>query len=187
MSRLPNLARPPLRLRPALAERLRPLGAWWAAREARERRALRWGGGLLVPVVLVFGLWLPLTERVHKLETRVVEARTQVAEMRGMHAWWRSRPGSVSRAAVAVDLAARLEAELRTALPAFKGSVRSSDDGVELLVETVSFDALLPWLAQVARRDGLFAREVQLTALSAGAAPGAGLVGGRVRLQAAGE
>lgn len=190
MSRLPTLAKQPLRLRPALAERLRPLRAWWRARDARERRALRWGAGILLPIVLVFGFWLPLDERVRKLEVRVAEARAQLAEMRGMHAWWRSRPGATARAVLPAGLAVRLEAELRAAVPDFKGSVRASDDGVDLLFEAASFDALLPWLAQVARRDGLFAHEVQLAALTVGAAPssaGAGLVGGRVRLQAAGE
>lgn len=186
MSRLPKLAKRPLRVSPGLQERLRPLDAWWRARAAGERRTLRWGAALLLPVVLVFGVWLPLTERVHKLEARVVEARAQLAEMRGMHALWRSRPGTAARAALPIDLAARLEGDLRAALPAFNGSVRTSEDGVELLFEAASFDALLPWLAQVARRDGLFPREVQLAAVKA-TASGAGLVGGRIRLQAAGE
>lgn len=188
MSRLPKLAQRSLRLRPALGQRLRPLNAWWLARDARERRTLRWAAGLLLPVILVFGLWLPLSERVRKLEARVADGRAQVAEMRGMQAWWRSRPGMGAHAALPVDLAARLEGDLRAAQPAFKGSVRASEDGIELLLEAASFDALLPWLAQVARRDGLFPREVQLVAVTTPSpAAGAGLVAGRVRLQAASE
>ena len=184
MSRLPKLVKQPLR--PVLGDRLRPLRAWWLARDVRERRALRWGAGVLLPIVLVFGFWLPLTERVQKLEARVAEARAQLAEMRGMHAWWRSRPGATARPVLPVGLTARLEAELRAAVPDFKGSVRASDDGVELMFEAAAFDTLLPWLAQVARRDGLFAHEVQL-ATPTGGGSAAGLVGGRVRLQAGGE
>ena len=177
-----------MRARRALAQRLRPLDAWWAARDARERRALRWGGAFLLPIVLVFGFWLPLTERIQKMEASVAAQRAQVAEMRGMQAWWRSRPGSTTPAAPALGLAGRLETELREGIPGFRGSVRASEDGVELRLEAVAFDALLPWLAQVGRRDGLFPSEVQLAAVTTSSPlGGAGLVSGRVRLQAASE
>jgi type II secretory pathway component PulM len=177
----------PASLRQTFRQRLQPLHAWWQARQARERRALRWGAFVLLPLLVIFGLWLPLSERVRKIEAQVVQARAQTAEMRGMRDAWGGKGKATARAALPLDLAPRIEAELRSGVPGFKGSVRAGDEGVEVLLEAVAFDALLPWLALLGRRDGLFPREVQLQPVASGASSGAGLVGGRIRLQAAGQ
>lgn len=163
--------------------RLEPLYAWWQTREPSEKRTLRWGAIVLFPLLLIFGLWLPLDEHVQKLEARVFNARAELTEMRGMQSWIKATnsDATTTRAALPPDLPSRLEDELQRTVPEFGGQVRANAGGIDIQIRTASFDALIPWLARLAREEGLFTVELQLS-------PGrrTGLVEGRVRLQAEG-
>lgn len=148
----------------------------WQTLAARERRALVFGAAVLGPLLLVFGLALPLSDQLARLERRGAVLTHQLAELRAMHAWLQANAAPVPAADGVAAAAARLDAEL-VALPGFQGSVRLAGDGVDVLIEAAPFDPLLLWLDGVQRRERLFPAEVRLAAR-----PEAGRVGGRVRL-----
>jgi general secretion pathway protein M len=165
--------------------------AWWRARAPRERSALAGGAAVLLPLLLVFGLALPATERIRRLEDRSSVLERQLSEMRAMQAAMKARGGMAhaaedagatgpADAAGAAALSARLESEL-AALPGFKGSARVAEGGVagaiDITVESAPFDALVVWLERVQKRERLFVAEAKFTSLAE-----AGRVGGRIRL-----
>ena len=162
-----------------------PLQTAWQARLPRERRALQGGALVLLPLLCVFGFYLPLVEHVEKLQRSVPQDRAKLAEIQAQRAWLQSKPpraaGAELRTALPPDLASRLESELQAKLPGFKGSVRSSENAIDVVLEAAPFDALLAWMVPLARRDGLFAVDVQLLPA------GSGWVAGRLRLQADSE
>ena len=145
-----------MKLPPALAN-------WWAARLPRERRVLTWGAGLLVPLVLVFGIALPGIERVRALQDRVQAQDRQLAEMRSIREALRAgtavKPVGDSPVPDAA-LAARLEASAAAELGGFRGSLRMTEEGLVLGIDSAPFDDLLGWLEKMQKRERLFAAEV---------------------------
>ena len=160
------------------------LATWWSARLPRERRVLAWGGGLLVPLVLVFGIALPGIERVHTLQDRIQAQDRQLVEMRSIREALRAgaaaKPVGDSPIPDAA-LAARLEASAAAELGGFRGSLRMTEEGLVLGIDSAPFDDLLGWLEKIQKRERLFAAEARLVAV---AEPGR--VGGRIRFAAGG-
>lgn len=68
-------------MRAALAGRLAPLGARWAALEPRQRWVIAAGGAILLLGFLVAYVWLPLERDRAALKKRLPELRTQLAGM----------------------------------------------------------------------------------------------------------
>ena len=154
----------------------------WRERQPRERRLIAAAAIVLVPAVLIFGVLLPVHDRLRTLEDDVPRLRTQLALMQEMGARSAGSAAAASGSgAVARDLVARVEAALG-APGGFRGTVTRSDSGVDIVVEEAGFDALLDSLARLQRNDALFATE---TRLQAGAAPGG--VSGRIRLGTGGS
>lgn len=149
----------------------------WRERQPRERRLIAAAAIVLVPAVLIFGVLLPVHDRLRALEDDVPRLRTQLALMQEMAARAAgSGTAGAGSSAVSRDLVARVEAAL-AAHGGFRGSVTRSDSGVDVVVEEAAFDALLARLATLQRSDAVFAVE---TRLQAGTRPGT--VSGRIRL-----
>ena len=136
--------------------------AWWDRLQSRER----WIIGLAVPLALaLLGwslLWEPLGRQQRDLATRVAVLHEDLAWLRQSAA--QLTVGSAQDAGVprftgsalsAVESglqAARLNGGLKQLSPAGEGRVR-------VVLEGVSFDALVAWLEQLERDVGLGAEE----------------------------
>lgn len=136
--------------------------AWWDRLQARER----WIVGLAAPLgLMVLGwsmLWEPLGrhrdalgQRVTALHEDLAWLRQHAAQLVGRDAQGAGVPRFTGSALSAVEAglqAARLNGGLKQLSPAGEGRVR-------VVLEGVSFDALLAWLEQLERDVGLGAEE----------------------------
>lgn len=170
------------RLRMKAPKALISCADYWRSMNASERRAILFGAAVLTPLILVFGVWLPVSDRVAALENRLTERELQLANMRALLSTTGRLAANPSESPATtrpqtVDLPARIEAQLRNALPTFKGSVRAVEGGFELTLESGGFDALMQWISEQARRDAFFVLEAQLSPVM----KSPGLVGGRIR------
>jgi len=156
---------------------------WWEGLQARERRVLAIGAGVLVAMLGWALLWHPLSHARAELTARVARQHDDLAWMRqalaevkvlraqGAHA--RADRQGKSLLALA-DVSARgagLTGALKRVEPAGSDSVRVN-------LEIADFDALVNWLDALARDYG-----VQATDFSADKIEGIGLVNARVTLQ----
>jgi len=157
--------------------------SWWEGLQARERRVVAIGAGVLGLMLGWALLWYPLQHARADLATRVAHQHDDLAWMRqalaevktlraqGAHA--RADRQGKSLLALA-DVSARgagLTGALKRVEPAGSDSVRVN-------LEIADFDALVNWLDALARDYG-----VQVTDFSADKIEGIGLVNARVTLQ----
>ena len=158
--------------------------AFWHARNAGERRLLRIALWFALPTVLVFGLLLPLRDRVAVLERQIPALRLQAAAVRAMHdelaalpAAARTAPEDATRRQPAAIGVERLRARIDARVAGFSGTLGGNPNGFELAIEHAPFNALLQWLAEVQRDEALFVVEARFSALEPD-----GSVAGRVLL-----
>lgn len=131
---------------------------------------------ILVPTVMLFGVVLPVHERLRVLERNVPQLRTQLVLMQEMAARSAGKGGNgATDLVMARDLVGRVEARLMAG--GFRGTVTRSASGIDIVVEQAGFDSLLEDLAVLQRSEALFASESRLQA-----GPRPGLVSGRLRL-----
>jgi type II secretory pathway component PulM len=153
----------------------------WQQRPVHEQRLALFAVAVLAPLLVIFGVLLPLRDRIAALEKRVDGMRVQVAAMRDMQARISRSGGQVTAVS---PLPADIVSRLRDSLAAhgdFRGTLARNDRGVELLIEHVRFDALLAWLSATARRDGLVASELRVAGTG-----DPGIVAGRLQLSQGG-
>ena len=155
----------------------------WQRFDARERRIVVIGSGLVALMLGWAFLWHPLAQKRAELRESVDAQRRDLAYVRVgaaeverlRTAGTRSKPDRQGRSLLALaDATARgagLESAMRRVEPVGASSVRVS-------FEFASFDALVDWLANLSRDYG-----IETSDLSADRADGVGLVNARVTLQ----
>lgn len=162
------------------ALRMRLRGAWEGL-APRERRLLVAGGtglGLLLAILL---LWLPLQKDLARLRAAVPRETEQLAHMRAQADTVRPL---LQRAAVASPAGGALSAAEQSAdahgVRGFLTRIEAEgNDGVQVALDAVPFNALLSWLADLRDNHALVVDSATVDAL---AAPGT--VNVRIRLRA---
>jgi type II secretory pathway component PulM len=114
-------------------------------------------GGVVIGLIVVFGVILPLDRNVARTHERVVTKQADLAWMRGVTPELiaagpaPATPTSQRSMLVVVDGAAR-EAGLGTALTS---SEPSGAGGLQVRLEKAPFDAVVAWLARLSEQDGI--------------------------------
>ncbi|MBK1691695.1 general secretion pathway protein GspM [Ectothiorhodospira mobilis] len=134
--------------------------SWWNELAPRDRRVLRLGGIALALILLWWGLWLPLTDRVARSQQSVAELRADLAWMQAAAQVVRSARGQEEPPPVhrgersllgGVDATAReagLGGSLRRVQPEGEGRVR-------VWMDDAPFDDIVQWLDRLQRRHGV--------------------------------
>src|SRR5690349_13472365 len=127
---------------------------WFAALSERERRMVL-AGAVLAPLLLVFGVLLPLDRSVAHAHDRLLKKRNDLAWMQGVAPELAAAPQSPSAAGesllVIVDRSAR-ESGLAGSLA---GSEPAGPGGLSLRLQKAPFDTLIAWLARLAQQNGI--------------------------------
>ena len=126
----------------------------------RERRTVVGGGAALILVVLYFGIWLPLTDKMDALGRSVMQKRQDVAWMRQAAAEVRQLKGTSAASSTASGSRSLLGVINQTARPLLKGAVvkrveEEQRDSVRVWIEQTAFDDLMRWLDLLERRHGV--------------------------------
>lgn len=144
--------------------------SFWDGLKERERRILLIGAPLGLLLLGWALLWQPLGRARTELGQRVTQLNSDLAWLRQSAAQLSGSTQNVPRfsgsALSAVEsglTAARLNAGLKQLSPVGEGRVR-------VVLEAVSFDALLAWLEQLERDYGLGAEEFSARQVAPGAA-----------------
>ena len=120
----------------------------------RELRMLQIGA-VLAPLLLVFGVLLPLDHSVAQTHARLMKKRTDLAWMQGIAGEIRAAPQPPSVAGesllVIIDRSAR-ESGLGDALA---GSEPAGPQRLSLRLQKAPFDALMVWLGRLAQQNGI--------------------------------
>ena len=131
----------------ALDERLAQLSQ-------RERRILQ-VGALLAPILLVFGVLLPLDHSVAQTHARVLKKSNDLEWMQSVASELRAAPQPPATAGesllVIVDRSAR-ESGLAQALA---GSEPAGPQSLSVRLQKAPFDGLMSWLGRLAQQNGI--------------------------------
>lgn len=134
--------------------------AWFAALESRERQLLLAGGAVLIVLLVYLGVWEPLQGKVRSLNQTVQDQQDTLAWMQGAVAQAKAlRASGPARGQLAtgqsllslVDSSARA----RQLGGALKRVQPEGDRQVHIWMEAASFDALVDWLAELDRTQGV--------------------------------
>jgi general secretion pathway protein M len=144
------------------------IAQWFAALSGREQRIVQIGA-LLVPLLLVFGVLLPLDRSVSQAHERLLKKRNDLAWMQGVAPELAASPQPPSAAGesllVIVDRSAR-ESGLAGALA---GSEPAGPGALSLRLQKAPFDTLVAWLARLAQQNGI---RVDSATIDSAGAPG---------------
>lgn len=144
------------------------IAQWFAALSVREQRILQ-VGGVLVVLILVFGVLLPLDRSVAQAHERLLKKRNDLAWMQGVAPELAAAPQPPSVAGesllVIVDRSAR-ESGLAGALA---GTEPAGPGGLSLRLQKAPFDTLIAWLARLAQQNGI---RVDSASIDSAGAPG---------------
>ena len=144
------------------------IAQWFAALSRREQRIVQISA-VVVPVLLVFGVLLPLDRSVAQLHERLLKKRADLAWMQGVAPELAASPQPPSAAGesllVIVDRSAR-ESGLATALA---GSEPAGPGALSLRLQKAPFDTLIAWLARLAQQNGI---RVDSATIDSAGAPG---------------
>lgn len=159
------------------------MNAWWAGLAPRERVILI--VGMLVLAVLL--IWLAIVE---PLANQRASLHSEVATLSADHDWMQQVATEVRRRAAAQpgSGAGKLGngsvltlVEVSANASGIRGAmerIQPEGQGARLWFDRVSFDALMRWLAELEKRQGL---QISQLAVDAGSAPG--LVSARVLVE----
>ncbi|HEX4619359.1 MAG TPA: type II secretion system protein M [Steroidobacteraceae bacterium] len=141
---------------------------WFTALSERERRMVL-AGAVLAPLLLIFGVLLPLDRSVAHAHDRLLKKRNDLAWMQGVAPELAAAPQPPSAAGesllVIVDRSAR-ESGLAGSLA---GSEPAGPGGLSLRLQKAPFDALIAWLARLAQQNGI---RVDSASIDSAGAPG---------------
>jgi type II secretory pathway component PulM len=141
---------------------------WFTALSESERRMVL-AGAVLAPLLLIFGVLLPLDRSVAHAQDRLLKKRNDLAWMQGVAPELAAAPQPPSAAGesllVIVDRSAR-ESGLAGSLA---GSEPAGPGGLSLRLQKAPFDALIAWLARLAQQNGI---RVDSASIDSAGAPG---------------
>jgi type II secretory pathway component PulM len=144
------------------------IAQWFQALSEREQRIVQIGA-ILVPLLLVFGVLLPLDRSVAQAQERLLKKRNDLAWMQGVAPELAASPQPPSAAGesllVIVDRSAR-ESGLAAAMA---GSEPAGPGGLSLRLQKAPFDTLIAWLARLAQQNGI---RVDSASIDSAGAPG---------------
>lgn len=144
------------------------LTEWLAQLSPRERRIVG-AGAILAPLLLVFGVLLPLDHSVAQAHARLLKKRTDLEWMQGVApelAASPQPPGAGGESLlVIVDRSAR-ESGLSGSL---SGSEPAGPGALSLRLQKAPFDVLVVWLARLAQQNGI---RVDSATIDSAGAPG---------------
>ncbi len=148
------------------------MNAWWTALAPRERRILVLGGIALVLILAWIAVWEPLVQGRSALRSDVARLSAEAVWMEQTSDEVRRRarleqrspalPSGGSSVLTLIEVSANA-AGLRSALT----RVQPEGEGARLILEAVSFDALMGWLAELEQRQGLQVSQLALEATEA--------------------
>jgi general secretion pathway protein M len=127
---------------------------WYAGREPREQRVLRFGA-IALALVLLFGIWFSLHGRLNAADARLADKRSDLAWLRSQAPALANRPAGPLRTeeslVVLIDRVAR-ESGIAAALA---GSQQSGSNGYRVRLEKAPFDGMVSFLSQLTQRYGV--------------------------------
>jgi general secretion pathway protein M len=155
------------------------LRTWYERQSERDQRVLRWGG-VVVVIIVIAGVLVPL-------QRGLTNARTHLAEQQADLVWMRSMAPTLAAAGpgpaatptneslvVLIDRTAR-ESGLAQALT---GSQPSGKGGMRVQLENADFNLLIGWLSRLGSQLGVRVENASVTASG-----GVGVVNATVLLQ----
>jgi general secretion pathway protein M len=121
----------------------------------REQQLVKYGG-LVVVLILIFGVLVPLNSSVSKARARVSKKQADLVWMKSVAPVLAAsgpahQPGNGESLIVIVDRSAR-ESGLGSALA---GSEPSGPGGIQVRMEKASFDAMIGWLSRLSQQNGI--------------------------------
>ncbi|GGE42691.1 type II secretion system protein M [Halopseudomonas oceani] len=159
------------------------MNAWWSGLAPRERRILLLGGLALVLILAWVAIWEPLVQGRSALRSEVARMSAEAVWMEQASDEVRRRarleqrapalPGGGGSVLTLIEVSANA-AGLRSALT----RVQPEGEGARLILDDVSFDALMGWLAELEQRQGLLVTQLALEGSEA-----AGQVSARILLE----
>jgi general secretion pathway protein M len=129
---------------------------WYAAREPREQKILRWGA-ILALVLFVLAVVLPMQRKVHAAQARIETKQRDLAFLRQVGPTISAvgpiapPPDSQQSLIVLIDSSAR-ESGLAQAI---SGSQPNGDGGLRVQLEKADFNLLVAWLSRLSTQHGL--------------------------------
>ncbi|HXC58429.1 MAG TPA: type II secretion system protein M [Steroidobacteraceae bacterium] len=155
------------------------LKAWYERQSERDQRVLRWGG-VIVVILVILGVLVPL-------QRGLVTARSHLAEQQADLVWMRSMAPALAAAGpgpaatptneslvVLIDRTAR-ESGLAQALT---GSQPSGNGAMRVQLENADFNLLIGWLSRLGSQLGVRVENASVTANGS-----AGVVNATILLQ----
>lgn len=161
---------------------LDPYRTWWDGLPPRERRILLAGGALLLFFLFYLVFWAPMQRGIERLRVSVPQDRGKVAQMRAQAAQVQQLRARVPAAAQRGNLLSSLEqsASARGLRPSINRMEPEGQNGARLVMDEVSFNALIAWLAE------LQGQGIRVENATVSKRPTVGLVQARVLLRAPG-
>lgn len=141
---------------------IKAMNAWWGGLSPREQKLVGAAGVMLLVGIVYWGLWQPLADR-------VAERERQVAAQQRTLAWLKEKGEQVlalqASSGRRVDTSGTLEGVVNRAAFNHKITItRLQPQGQELQVwiDTVPFDTLLPWLGELTDRYGIRIQVIEI-------------------------
>lgn len=141
--------------------------AWWAGLAPRERRILVLGAVVLGLILAWVAVWEPLLQGRSALRSDVARLSAEAVWMEQVADDVRRRarleqrapalPGEGGSVLTLIEVSANA-AGLRSALT----RVQPEGEGARLILDSVGFDALMGWLAELEQRQGLQVSELMI-------------------------
>lgn len=141
--------------------------AWWAGLAPRERRILVLGAVALGLILAWVAVWEPLLQGRSALRSDVARLSAEAVWMEQVADDVRRRarleqrapalPGEGGSVLTLIEVSANA-AGLRSALT----RVQPEGEGARLILDSVGFDALMGWLAELEQRQGLQVSELMI-------------------------
>jgi len=154
------------------------LMAWFRALAPREQRMVAIGGAAALLLLLV-GAWLPVEQRVTRLERQVQVRKADLAWLQTVGpqlAALRARPAGMGNESLVV-VADRVAHE--TGIARSLNTQAGSDGTLNVRLEQVAFDSLLNWAGELVQRHG-----VRVVSASIDSGTASGIVSATIVLRA---
>jgi general secretion pathway protein M len=146
------------------------LSAWFQAQSLRDQR-LAAGAGIVLVIILIFGIFIPLDSSVARARARVLHKQADLAWMRSVAPQLAAAGAAVTAPAsqrsliVVIDTSAR-ESSLGSAL---NSSEPSGPGALRVRLDKAPFDTLAQWLARLSQQNGI---HVETASIDAAGPPG---------------